>query len=350
MNRIIPIILLNALVAISGHAQITGGRYVFQVMNLAHSSRLTALGGTQISVKDNDVAFALANPAALNADMNGQLTFQHNFFLSDIQHGYVAYAHQLKKVGFTVHGGLQYINYGDIVRADEFGNKIGEVNASDKVFTVGGARPLTPKISMGLNLRFATSNLDDYRASALAADAGFMFSDTARRLGIGLVIRNAGTQIGRYQETTEDLPFDVQLGITKRLKHLPFRFGIVAHHLHVWDIRYNDPSLASDDVLLFGEDQPKENKLNAQIDNFFRHLIFNGEFLLGRNEVFRVRFGYNHLRKRELSVQSYRSLAGFSAGVGIKIKRFRVDVGYGAYHLAGGVVHLGLGTNLRDYF
>ena len=203
---------------------------------------------------------------------------------------------------------------------------------------------------MGLNLRFATSNLDDYRASALAADAGLMFSDTARRLGIGLVIRNAGTQIRRYQETTEDLPFDIQLGITKRLKHLPFRFGMVAHHLHVWDIRYNDPNLASTDVLLFGEDQPKENKLNAQIDNFFRHLIFNGEFLLGRNEVFRVRFGYNHLRKRELSVNDYRSLAGFSGGVGVKVSRFRVDLGYSVHHLAGGVIHLGIGTNLREFF
>ncbi len=350
VKRIIPILLLNALTMIGANAQITGGRYAFQVLSLAHSSRLTALGGTQISVKDNDVAFALANPAALNADMNGQLTFQHNFFLTDIQHGYIAYAHHLKKVGFTVHGGLQYLNYGDIVRADEFGNKIGEVNASDKVFTLGGARPLTERISLGLNLRLATSNLDDFRASALAADAGFMYSDTAHRLGIGLVIRNAGAQIGRYQDISENLPLDVQLGITKRLKHLPFRFGVIAHHLHVWDIRYDDPNLESNDVLLLGEEQPKENKVNAQIDNLFRHMIFNGEFLLGRNEVFRVRFGYNHLRKRELSVQNYRSLAGFSGGVGVKIKRFRVDVGYAAYHLAGGVVHLGLGTNLRDYF
>ncbi|HNM25316.1 MAG TPA: hypothetical protein PKL15_07795, partial [Saprospiraceae bacterium] len=78
--------------------------------------------------------------------------------------------------------------------------------------------------------------------------------------------------------------------------------------------------------------------------------IFSGEFLLGRNESFRLRLGYNHLRKKELSVRNYRSLAGFSGGVGFKINRFRLDVGYGAYHLAGGVLHVGVGTNLKDFF
>ena len=62
------------------------------------------------------------------------------------------------------------------------------------------------------------------------------------------------------------------------------------------------------------------------------------------------RWRYNHLRKRELTVRNYRSLAGFSGGVGIKINRFRVDFGYASYHLAGGVVHLGIGTNLKDFF
>jgi hypothetical protein len=51
-----------------------------------------------------------------------------------------------------------------------------------------------------------------------------------------------------------------------------------------------------------------------------------------------------------LSVRNYRSLAGFSGGVGIKINRFRVDFGYASYHLAGGVAHLGIGTNLKDFF
>lgn len=343
-------LLLSAMPGQQAKAQITGGQHVFQFLSLPVSARVTGLGGAQVAVQDDDPVFAAANPAALNPMMNGHLAFNHNFFLTDIQHGYAAYAHHLDKLGFTVQGALQYMKYGDMKRADEFGNIQGDVKAGETAFTLGAARKLTERFSLGLNLRLGVSTLDIYQATALVADAGLMYADTARRLTMGLVIRNAGTQMATYNGVREPLPFDVQIGITKRLKHLPFRFGIVAHHLHDWDIRYNDPNAQDDEVLFFGEDQPEENKLSAGIDNFFRHLIFNGEFLLGKNEGFRLRVGYNHLRKRELTVRNYRSLAGFSGGVGVKIKRFRVDFGYASYHLAGGVVHLGVGTNLRDFF
>ena len=331
-------------------SQITGGQHVFQLLSLPLSARVTALGGAQIAVQDDDPVFAAANPAALNPRMSGRATINHNFFLSDIQHGYVAYAHHLKQQGLTVQGGLQYIKYGDMDRADEFGNLQGKVKASETAFTLGGAKALTDRISLGLNVRMAFSALDVYRASALLADVGLMYADTAKRLTMGLVVRNAGTQMATYSGNREPLPLDIQIGITKRLKHLPFRFGVVAHHLNTWQIRYKDPNAESTDVFLFGDAPPAENKGKAAIDNFFRHLIFNGEFLLGSQEGFRLRVGYNHLRKQELSVGSYRSLAGFSGGVGIKINRFRIDFGYASYHLAGGVVHLGIGTNLGDFF
>ncbi|MBK8557102.1 MAG: hypothetical protein IPL65_15615 [Lewinellaceae bacterium] len=129
---------------------------------------------------------------------------------------------------------------------------------------------------------------------------------------------------------------------------MPFRFSVIAHHLTQWQIRYDDPNAQDNSVLLFGGDT-QQSKGNPGIDNFFRHFIFNGEFLLGANESFRIRLGYNHLRRRELSVNNYRSLAGFSGGIGVKISKFRIDVGYAAYHLAGGVLHVGIGTNLRDF-
>lgn len=331
------------------NAQITGGQSAFQFMSLSPSARITGLGGMQIAVKDDDPAFAATNPAALNAAMDGHLTFQHNFFLSDIQHGYAGYAQHLRKIGFTVHGGIQYLNYGDFKRTDEYGNVQGEFKVSETALTLGGARQLTDRISLGLNLRFGFSTLDDYHASALAADLGAMYADTAHGIVLALVLRNFGAELSTYDGEREDIARDVQLGFSKRLRHLPFRFSVIAHHLHQWDIRYDDPNAQGDEVLLFGDDQPSTDK-NAGIDNFFRHFIFNGEFLFGKTEAFRVRLGYNHLRKRELSVKNYRSLAGFSAGVGVKISRFRLDAGYAGYHLAGGVFHIGIGTNLKDFF
>ena len=331
-------------------AQVNGGQQVFQFMTLSPSARITGLGGLQITVKDDDVNFAAQNPAALNPAMSGRLAFNHNFYLTDIQHGYVAYAQHLPKIGFTMHAALQYMNYGEIKQADEVGNITGKVHAAENAFTIGAARPLTPRISIGLNARFAFSTLDIYKASALAADAGLLYADTAKRFSMALVLRNVGAELSTYTGTREDLPYDLQAGFSKQLRYLPFRLSVIAHHLQQWNIRYEDPNARQDDVLLFGDEQPKKNKGNGQVDNFFRHFVFNGEFLLGRNESFRLRVGYNHLRKRELSVRNYRSLAGFSGGVGIKISRFRLDMGYGSYHLAGGVFHVGIGTNLKDFF
>lgn len=349
--RLFTLLLVTHFLLPISYGQITGGRHVFQLMKLSPSSRVTALGGAQIAVRDDDVAFAALNPAALNPSMSGRLTFQHNFFLTDIQHGYAAYAHHLPKWGFTVHGGIQYVNYGDIQQADEFGNLTGgKIHAAETAVTLGGARPLTDRLSLGLNVRMGFSALAEYRASALVADAGLLYADTASRFTVGLVLRNAGTELATYNGQREDLPFDIQLGVSKRLRHLPLRLSIIAHHLQTWDIRHDDPNAQDDDVLLFGGDQPEAKKGNAVVDNLFRHLIFNGEFLFGKTEAFRVRLGYNHLRKRELSVSNYRSLAGFSGGVGFKISRFRLDIGYGAYHLAGGVLHVGIGTNLKDFF
>lgn len=330
-------------------AQISGGQHVFQFLQLSPAARITALGGSQIAVQDDDPVFAALNPAALNPSMDGMLTFQHNFYLTDVQHGYAAYAWSMPGIGFDAHAGIQYTDYGDIPMADETGQVIGQINASETAFLAGVARPLSERITLGANLRFAVSALDVYKSSALSTDIGGMYADTARRFTVGLVWRNLGVQVNPYNDTREDLLSDLQLGFSKRLKYLPFRFTIIAHRLNQWDLRYEDPDAEDDDILVFGG-EADNNTGNPGVDNFFRHLIFSGEFLFGKNDGFRLRFAYNHLRKRELTVSDYRSLAGFSGGIGIRTKKIGIDAGFATYHLGGSVFHLGVGTNLKEIF
>ena len=72
--------------------------------------------------------------------------------------------------------------------------------------------------------------------------------------------------------------------------------------------------------------------------------------LLGKNEIFRLRLGYNHNRKKDLAVDGYRSLSGLSYGFGIKIKKIAFDYSVSRYHLVGGVNHLSLRILLPDLF
>ena len=71
---------------------------------------------------------------------------------------------------------------------------------------------------------------------------------------------------------------------------------------------------------------------------------------MGKKEGFRLRFGYDHFRRRELRVANLQSLGGFSFGFGFNIKRIKIDCGRGVYHIAGGVNHLSIRYNIGTIF
>ena len=328
-----------------------GGDNVYEFVNLPPSARSTALGGSLINVSDDDVALAIDNPAALQSRMHQQLNFNHNFHLAGINNGYAGYGHHVEQWGTTLHGGVQYTRYGDFQTADEFGNVIGTFKAAEYAVVLGASRQLYEKLRVGANVKLISSQLESFNSLGLAADLGAFYQDTSGRFQMGLVFKNVGTQLTTYRPgNREDLPFDIQAGISTRLKYLPFRLGLTVHHLNRWNITYDDPNTEENTLLLAPNQPTREDRVGPWIDNLFRHVIFNGAFLLGKQENFRLRVAYNHFRRREMTVSTApRSLAGFSLGFGLKIKRFRVEFGHAFYHLAGGASHFSISTNLREF-
>ncbi len=347
MNKLIlPILCFFSYLSLQ--AQV-GGDNVYEFINLPSSARISALGGNLITVSDDDVALAFNNPAALNPSMHQQLSFNYNFHLTGISNGYAAYGHHINKWETTLHGGIQYLNYGTFDATDERGNIIGSFKAAEYAITLGAGYRLYEKLSLGANVKVITSQFETYNSTGLVSDFAAMYNDTSGRFNATLLFKNVGTQLSTYRtDNKEPIPFDVQLGVSQRLKHLPLRFSLIAHNLQRWNIIYDDPD-AEEATLFIGETQNTENEFGMWVDNLFRHVIFNGEFLFGARENFRLRFGYNHFRKRELSVRNLRSLAGFSFGVGLKIKKFRIEFGKEIYHLAGGTNHLSISTNLGEF-
>ena len=260
-----------------------------------------------------------------------------------------SYGHHLKKWDATIHGGLQYISYGTFDAADEYGNITGTFKASEYAIVTGIAKQLYSKLSVGANLKFITSQLEAYNSVGMVADFGAFYRDTTGTFSLSLVMKNVGGQFTKYGENRESMPFDMQIGLSKRLKHLPLRFSIIYHHLHRWNILYDDPNSEEAPSFLGGTQQQTENSFNTFVDNLFRHLIFNAEFLLGKKENFRLRFGYSHFHKKEFSIENYRSLAGFTLGFGFKINRFRIEYGRNFYHHAGGLNHISISTNIGEF-
>ena len=57
----------------SGFAQSNaaiGGNYVYQYLNIPSSARVASLGGTYITVKDDDINCGMQAPSLLNSEMS----------------------------------------------------------------------------------------------------------------------------------------------------------------------------------------------------------------------------------------------------------------------------------------
>ena len=347
MKRFLLLATLPFFFLGKNEAQVVGGDNVFEFVNLSPAARVTALGGHLITVRDDDVNLAYQAPSLLNPAMHGQISFGNHFYQSDINHGYASYGHHLKKWDATLHGGVQYMRYGTFDQTDEIGNVLGQFSASEYAFTAGIGKELYERLSVGANLKFVTSTFESYQSTGLLADLSATFHDTASQINFTLLFKNVGAQLSTYTEgNREPVPFEMQAGISKRLKHLPFRFSIIYRYLDRYNILYNDPD-SEEDTFFFGEDPSASD--NNFLDNLSRHFVFSGEFLFGQKDNFRLRVGYNHLTRKEMTVRNLRSLAGFSMGLGLKINRFRIDFARSFQHLGAGTTHLGISTNFREF-
>ncbi|MBT8232309.1 MAG: type IX secretion system protein PorQ [Saprospiraceae bacterium] len=325
-----------------------GGRFAFESSALPTNARLTALGGHLITVQDDDIALAQHNPSLLNEKSNFQLGINHNFNFAGISNGNVAFGKSFDSLGIYTHAAIQYVSYGDFQNTDAIGNINGTFSAGEVGVILGAAKQLNERIKAGVNLKFYNGNYESYSSLAAGIDIGFHYQKPGSNASWALVLKNMGAELNPIVDDKRGLPFELQLGFSKKLEHLPFRFSIIGQQLQKWYIRFDDPDV-DNQVNIFGEVTVK-SQTSKNVDNFFRHFVFNGEFLIGKQEQVRLRFGYNHLRKQELKVTNFRSLAGFSFGLGFNIKKIRFDYGLGFYHLAGATNHLSMRMDLSRMF
>ena len=323
-----------------------GGDNVYEFLNLSPSARVTAAGGALLTVRDNDVPLAFGNPGLLNLEMHRQLSFSHQLFAAGISNGYFGYGHHIESWGATFHGGLHYVNYGEFEARDERNTLTGTFKGSEVAFTLGGGYQLYERLSVGVNTRVISSRLETYNSIGVAGDLGLVFHDTSRLFVATLVFKNMGTQLSAYREGNgEPLPYEAQFALSKQLRYLPLRLSAVYRYLNRYNITYDDPNTVEIDPFT---GSPVDDGPGA-VDNFFRHLVFQAELLLGKRQNFRLMLGYNHLRQRELAVTNYRALAGLSFGFGLRVKQFEFSYGNGVDHFGATRNHFSLSTNLDRF-
>ena len=347
-----PFTGLGLLVLLWGNvasAQVTGGQFAFEYLRMSNSPLVSALGGVSVADPQQDISLALQNPAMMRPGLHNQLELNYNNFYAGISIANLAYGYDVVKLKTSFFLGVQYINYGTFEQTDPIGNQYGNFHASDYALTFGASRKYEEHWRYGADLKYAHSSLYQSSGAALLTDVGINYYDTASLWDIGATAKNMGVMVKKYDPAApaEPVPFDLQLGVSKRFKHMPLRLFATIHHLYEWDVRYDNP----DDLIgtnSLGKTDTVSNSGSHFADKLFRHFIFGGEISFAKRVT--VTVSYNDLQRRELALSTQPGLAGFAFGLGLHLTKFEVHYGRTYYHIAGPYNEIGLTMALNKLF
>ncbi len=310
------------------------GRSVYNFLDIPTSAHAFALGGTNVSVIDDDISLIDQNPALLGPEIDTQLGFSYMMHMQTANFASVRYGMAAGERGAWA-AGIRYLNYGSITQTEPDGSVSGSFTPQDIVFEGTYSHDFTDRLRGGMNLKMIYSNYESYSAFAVAADIGVNYYDEERDMSLSLVFRNMGGQLKRFDKAYDRLPFDIQLGWMQALGASPFSLSITATNLVRWKMPYYDHKKDSEQIEL----------KDGFVSNLFRHLVFGLQY---SNEKFYMALGYNYKTRTDMSAYQRNFLPGFSLGLGLKVKSFAFGVAYSMPHKSASNLMLNLSTNLYE--
>ena len=334
------VLLLFILICSISYGQI-GGRYTYQFLNLTSSPRQAALGGENITIYDEDVNQAMANPAALNGDMDNHLAMNYGSYYGEASYGTASYAYTYDRHVQTFYAGISYVNYGTFEGYDENGQATSDFSGSEGALSLGYAYniPFTD-VHIGANAKLITSTLESYNSIGGAIDVGIMYQIQKNNVNLGLVFRNIGTQFTTYAGIQENLPFEIIAGVSQELEHVPLRWHLSLENLQQWNISFSNPVRGETNI----DGTTSEEKVSF-VNNALRHAVIGVELFPGR--AVNLRLGYNFRRAEELRIDEQRNFSGISLGFGLKMNRLKFNYSYSRYTLAANASLFGLILNFQ---
>lgn len=346
LKLLILFFIITQIINSKSFAQI-GGDNTYEFLNLSNSARIASMGSNFLTIKDDDITLALANPSLISNEMNNHFALSFVDYYSDINYGFASYSKTFPKIGSYV-ATMQYINYGTFDWTDHTGEKIGEFTAQEMALNIGWGRTLDSNFSIGANFKAIYSSFESYSSFGIAVDVAGTYYHPGSRFTASLIAKNIGLQLYSYNTgNSENLPFEIQLGISQKLSHTPFRYSILFTHLEKWDLTYPDQRIVTNNSEPFEDSDDEQTAVGDFADKFMRHIVIGGEVNIFKN--FYVRAGYNYRRRQEMKVESKLSTVGFSWGFGFRISKFHFSYARSAYHLVGSPNYITITTNLSDF-
>lgn len=350
-------------------------------MSITPDSRAGGMGdaGTALSANSNSIYW---NTAMLNfAEEKSEISISYTPWLrqltNDIHLSYLSAYYKIDKRN-SIAGALRYFSLGEITFTDEQGNFIRDDKPSEFEITGGYAFRTSTKTSVGLNGKFAYSNLtggmivagvQTKAGVAGAADVSFTYYNDEAKLGsingiytFATTINNIGNKI-RYSDVGSNspgdfLPMNLKIGnsfLAQLDKYNELTFSLDIQKLLVPTPAYYDFNEDGEYVMMSGKSNDV-GVISGMLQSFYDApgVIArdeNGDYLQNPDGTYQVVKGSKF--KEELSEIMlgagleywYNNLIAvrggffyenmnkgarqyFNFGVGLKYNRFGIDVSY----------------------
>lgn len=313
-------VTLTATVWMCADAQLGTNAYSF--LDISSSTHALGLGGYGIALSTPDVMLTDQNPGLLGPEIGSAVGLSYMRYFGSSNFAAARFAHSAGERG-AWGVGIRYLDYGSIDGYQPDGTPSGSFKPQDISVEGTYSHDFTDRLRGGINVKMIYSNYEEYTAVALAADLGINYYDPEKNLSLSAVIKNAGGQVKRFNESYDHLPFDIQLGYMQGLGGGPFSLAITAHHLTHWKLPYYNHK---------GEGGENETTVSDTkfVPTLFRHLTFGLQY--SPSDKFYIALGYNYKTRSDMSTYQRSFLSGFSLGLGLNVKDFAIGVSYSQPH------------------
>jgi hypothetical protein len=253
-------------------------------LKMGVGARAAGMGGAYTAVT-NDATALYWNPAGMTATVGRDASFVHTQWFQGISHEFIGgiYSNGTTALGI----GFAIMSVDGIERRADIPTlqPLATFSAYDVALSASVARRVTPSLTLGITTKAITEKILFNSASGVAFDLGAQYATAYEGLTLGAVIRNLGPSFSFIQEKFS-LPREVRLGV-----------GYVPPH-----------------------------------ETLRRNLLLSADLSKYRNDPTRLNLGAEYSHQARFSAtagyQARQSEAGFSAGLGFRMPKYRLDYAF----------------------
>ncbi|HXV12814.1 MAG TPA: PorV/PorQ family protein [Candidatus Krumholzibacteria bacterium] len=173
------------------------------------SARSIGLGGAFVAAADEPLG-ALWNPAGLTLSLQNEVHFETARYFEDTAINGLSFAipaRRLPTIGFT----MLSLGSGKFEKTNELNESLGSFEESDMAFLISASKSVTPRLSLGANIKVVRQQVEDFDATGVGADVGVMFGLTPR-LRLGASLLNIGGPTLQARDVAESFPIEMRAG------------------------------------------------------------------------------------------------------------------------------------------